>query len=1293
MLNNEGVVQDNQPDEALQRFIDRYSPPKKEENITIPTEIKYDENYSTFFDGTATHPLAPEPTLKPGFLETVGHTVLNEGEITRAYTYLKQKHEDSLPLYDPHDPDWSPKSNEAMMVGIWHKNQGRILAASGPKDQERRYYDILDAQAQEEFYRNGSFAAHLVGGGLALTPPFSPSMLIFGGIAAKYGAVAPSFLEGFSELSSGIAVQSLVHNAWNQTLSQNGNMQDFIDGFYNDTIAGVALIGGGLGLSKAFTGWQAYRARGTLKLVQDGIDPTPVLNTDGEMTRVMARSTSAGAAEVKAAEEYLNSNMVKSGLFGIPIAGNMIGKGAAKFNPIFRMMNSEFPHVAGIIDRVADHGIVTERNAAGFASPVKFENILDTYQAETTNAFAQIKALYLERNGIDISNPVYNKVQEMKASYMDTGYVTPEKFQGEIDSALRTKESSSHAAVNDAVAIIRPLIDTPYKRWRELENLPEEILDPLTAEGYSMRVYNTNEMENRQIDWEDLVSESLAKQDAVIESLNKPINDYRDYIKSAERDHIELSKRGATNEEVAKSAENIALLKKELGIKKSDLQDELRNNRKHRAILEDAGALSAREAKELKQIFKPLETIRSQQKEAQVEISKLKNDKLKIKARISKAQQTKTVLKNIESTDAIDTKISAMEDKVDELYHAEQQAKDDLNTAVHEGKISKLYYTKKHNGEIIWKDPKDRLKTRKPFKDNNERLNAATAYYHTILNQSAEDTIAQTMDSLLGRHGENALKHRTLLIPDEDFTNSNFLSKDLMVNVANYRLMLARKIALIETFGKEGEFNSGFQSVVAAFRDDFIAKNDAINNKIRELEAIPEKTKEVTKQIESLQKELKRLQKSFKDNKEDVRLTYEKMMGRTRASKSAREYTRMARNFAVSTKLGAVPLTMITDFSAIGMKHNYWPTIRDGVIPALQNISNLMKKGAASDYEKTAKYSLVALTNNISATADRNWSGLAQPYTPLGGKLAKGIENMAHISNTMAGTIMLDNFFQRLTASTIDAKIVRYCQDFLEGKLNERDKMKLLVYGLQPETWAKRIVDGWASRDKDGDGGAAISRFFEWEDKEASNMMASTIRRGVKDTVIRRGMFDAPFAMDDPWIGTMFLFKGWLAASFTRFLLPLMQRPDAEKLLGTFIMLTAGALVTPLRRITKGEDPIQDGDKMAINAMIDSGVFSAPMDIFQTINALTAGTLMKDSQNDRYQNRSIAGYLMGPIGGTADDFAHIIRMMGTGNFNKQDLKKAIRQIPGTQPWYARGAWNKLIGSTSLPENFGEAQRQ
>ena len=203
--------------------------------------------------------------------------------------------------------------------------------------------------------------------------------------------------------------------------------------------------------------------------------------------------------------------------------------------------------------------------------------------------------------------------------------------------------------------------------------------------------------------------------------------------------------------------------------------------------------------------------------------------------------------------------------------------------------------------------------------------------------------------------------------------------------------------------------------------------------------------------------------------------------------------------------------------------------------------------------------------------------------------------------------------------------------------------------------------------------------------------MAETIYRGTKDTIIRRGMFDAPFALDDPIMGMLFMFKGYVAASMTRYLTPLMQRPDAEKVLGTVLMMGAGSLVTPLRRLVKGEEAFQEDDNMFWNAVVDGNVFSPIADTLEHVNVLMGGNLLKDIRNDRYRDRTIAGLIAGPAGGMADDIVHVLKMISSGNLNQNDVNKIARLIPFTQSWQFRGLSNKMVESLGLPETYNDAQ--
>lgn len=1274
----------------LQPFIDKYLN-HKDDKEAVPIDIKTDDRFVPIFSEEKKEPLSKEAEPAPGLLGTIGLSMGRESSIGKFVSSVNEQQEDTSPLYEPYDANWNPKSNPENLIGIRKHYQGYILGASGAQDQRRRYYRALDMQEDEDYYNRGSLAGHLIGGSLAYTIG-SPEILIPFGLSLKYAGLSADVIGRAGLGVANIVGGSLAHEAWIQAHDRGGNLEEAVDNAFNDMVAGIAFMGAGEGLGFGFTGVKLWNARRVLDMTQNGIDAVPLLAEDGSTIKYQAKSNSASAEEVAIAQAFLDSEMAKSGLFAIPYMGNLLGKGSGVLNPIVRGLNSPFKTMRGYVNAMASHGIETEANLKDIPSPIKFEDIVDDHRGAVTNMTNQMRALYLERNGIETSSEPVGYAKKVISSWKNPEHVTEQQFQSEIDNVMRTAIPSKHAVVNEAAAMQRKFVNEPFIEYKQLYGFTDEILPPRTSEDWLMRVYNTNEMLQREDDWVKMVSTSLGKQNETIEALTRPIDELKLQVKLREKEHLNyVQQSGLTNEQIKASSDHLMAMKRELKRKKDNLQNQLRSNPKLNILIEDPSALSANEAKQLRKLLKPIKDANKLLEKNKSDIESAKFELLKIKDKIGKSKDATAAKKLSKSHADLEKNISVLEKESAELKRKISDHQTSLDDKAHAGQMPSHFYEK--DGNVIkFKNPKDRLKLRKHHGDLEARRNSAKAYYDTILNQSAEDTIDQVLGKLTGRMPENSLKERSLLIPDEDFVNSGFLSMDLMANVSNYRMMLARKIALKRTF-QDVTPDGSIEPIIENLQREFQDMKGEINNKIAELKSKPQ-NKKTAGEIKKLESKRQKLQKQFNSAKVDMNLFHNKAMGKTRGTEAQRNFARIARNFAVSVKLGATPLTMITDLMAIPMKHGIWPTVRDGIIPFLSNIGNLVKQGKGSHYQENAKHALVGINNNLAATADRNWNSSSQPFTPLAGKISNATQNLAHVTNTIAGTNMIDNAFQRISANIIQSKIMTYMMDHVAGKLSPKDKSKLLIYGLDPEKWSKRMVDAWkrSGEDKNSLGGIN-SNYWTWADKEASNELARVIRVGTKDTVIRRGMFDAPFALDDPWFGTLFMFKGWIAASFTRYTMPLMQKPDAEKILGSLLMLTTGAMVTPLRRIAKGEDPIQDDDHMFRNALIDGGIVSGPMDLLEMANGLSGGLLLPENTNDKYRDRSIAGYLAGPLGSIGNDLQHIIKMSATGNLNKNDLNKAVRMIPAMQPWYLRGASNKLVESTNLPKTYSEASRQ
>lgn len=1268
-------------------------------NINIPIDANYADSIHPYYSQETTKPLVAPSTEVPSFGETLKHS-LGLNDINLGYQIASDSAKSNYPLNDPVPPNYSPSDDEANFAGLEQKYHGYVLQARSPREAQIRYYDALEKQRQEEYFNRGSLTARILGtlGAAAI----SPSTYIPLGRMVKAASVSRELINNIPKVMPGLAASAAAHEALVQTQDIGGSMQEFMTDTFRDITLGTLFMGAGAGLTHAFKGVNMWNARRAVNELYEGVELKPVVDETGAVTRIQAvGDSSVGAAKLDEAQKFADSTFAKTGLFAIPYISGMLGAGASKINPIVRMITSPFETMRGFGDRVASHGITTEGILKGEAAPEKFEVLMGQLNADNNVLAWTLKGLHLERNGIDANNRMTGMLKKTRARWKEDGYIDEETFGREVNAVLINEVESEHGAVNQAASLIRAKLDSMYLAFRKAYNLPETWMSPKTARAYMMRVYDTEFMRLNQQRWEDVVTEWLAKADSEIAERMAPIRELEQKLASYREHHDNLiSSRTASAEDLKKAGRDTKAAYQLLQQEKAKLQNELRHSEDLRMHVEDFAALSHDEATELKELLKPLRTLEKEAEKQKAEVDRVKSLLQKARQSARKAKTSDASDRNLDKVLSLEKSLASHEEDLHIRNDKVMVEEDRLQALAQEGGINRHLYDPIPDSQLVkFKDPNNRLSMRNPYESNFHRQAAARAYYDTIMNQTAEDTIQQAMGRLVGNMAENPLGRRTLLIPDHVLYDEKFLSTNLIANVANYRNTLGRRTFLKNVF-KDVTLEGGIAPIAERLNIEFknmraklVNQKSSFEKQLKTPDISAAEKRKATTGITKTDKQIVTLDKQFKIAKEDMQNSYNKMMGKTRGSEKMRAFSNATRNFAVATKLGAVPLTMSTDAMGTVFKHGFWPTIRDGILPMLQNASNLIKQGKGSAYRENAAHAHLGITQLTAATSDRNWNAIAQPYTPLGGKISNGMEKMAHLSGSVYFTNQAENFLQRIVANIVQSKIMRYMMDYEAGTLKPKDLEKLLTYGIDPKVWSSRFIEGWSKAGKDGNGfGGFQSRYWEWADLEASNKISDAIYRATTDTVIRRGMFDAPFAFDDPWIAILTTFKGYTMASLTRYMIPLLQRPDAEKLTGLMLMMMAGATVTPLRRIVKGEDPIQDDDNMFKNAIVDSGVFSVVGESIELANVLTQGRLLK-SQNDRYRHRTLAGALAGPVVGMGDDFLHVLNMAGSGNYNQTDLNKMARLVPFMQAWYLRGLSNKMVESVGLPETYADAARR
>jgi hypothetical protein len=422
------------------------------------------------------------------------------------------------------------------------------------------------------------------------------------------------------------------------------------------------------------------------------------------------------------------------------------------------------------------------------------------------------------------------------------------------------------------------------------------------------------------------------------------------------------------------------------------------------------------------------------------------------------------------------------------------------------------------------------------------------------------------------------------------------------------------------------------------------------------------------------------------------------MMGIQKTSRKAEQVKSAIMSITAWANLPFVPLTQINDLSAIGLQHGIMPFIKDGLYPLISSLGGILKTKDSEALRKAAPSVHLALQDINMGYADRNWGMATNPYLNLG-RTVQTLEKISHLSSNFTGTNYIDNMLQRVTGSVVQSEIMRILHSFKKGTISQRDGNYIRKYGIDPKIWSDRMIEAYK---KNGGGktklGGYQSHFWQWEDKEASNIFGDAIFRSIKDTQINAGLIDAPLFLDSNGpLGIMgaFIrgFNGWAFASVNRYVLPSLQQADAEKFIGVMMMLGTGFLVDPFRRIMRGEDPMPDTltpKQIAWATINNSGYFSWFANVVSNANLLTGESFLGNLRSDKFKDRTRAG-LLGPAWGTANRMLDITSALASGEMNESDAKKMARMIP-----FANASWTwwmskHLIESLDLPKTRAEAK--
>lgn len=1208
-------------------------------------------------------------------------------------------------FYHPAPAGWSPKQEIEKLTNVDPKFITKLLSAKNPDDFNFLMSSIKEQEHRDEVLQNGSTMAKILGGLVGISPigsieDFYPLTAI-----ATKAKVGTSFISNLTKNVPGLLGASAIREGAHEMDKIDGNVADFLKDTFIDAAFGTIFFGA-IGAGKSLV--NNFELNSLKQFARDHLDGVGFnfrVDKAGNLKGFEAVDTTGGslsAAKVTRAQEQADAAFYKGGLFKIPyvgtaslalISGNIPGFKYLLGSPLIQLKTSEYKAANAFADAAFDHFITTEGEAKGGVRPKSFELKVKQTRAMLTALKVETDALHAERNGYSITarptlaiqnawSAIKQKsIETLSRESQTTDYISREGFMDEVQRVLFSKESSEHAAVNTLAAKYRNVFDTTIQDYLKAYNLPEDYfrnMDKYLSRVYDTPYMNANEVGNNG--FVPIIANWYKEADELITTRMQPIKDLESQLKAHKESHAKLIKQPKVSDsQIKASSDRLDKLRNDLKYSNEKLQNELRANPELDYHIEDRYALSANEARELTKTLKPLNKLKKQMDEQQSIVSSLKNQKSKAQQSSLKGKTVETAKKHADAEAIHQEQIKVEEEKLNELKKNVQDEEYNLYDRARNGEINpRLFNPLNHK----FKDPNDRLKFRDVYESHPERLKAAKASYDSIMQMHPEDIISDMFGKMMGNAESNPLKKRTLMVPDEILYNNNFMTKDLYAKTANYVNFLSRKTHLKTSFDNV-TVNGNFEELGVNLQEEYQAKRELINQRIEKLTD----KKEISKEKKKLDKEAKK----FGDIKNVMKNLFEnRMMGINKRN----DFDTMARrtwmSLTAAVNLHNLPGMQITDFAFGGFQHGIWPFIRDGVAPIMQSLGGILKTKNAEALREMAPHINLGYQDSLNNYADRNWHSELQPHINMG-KIVNGVEKYAHFSSLTDLTPYIDNALQRTHGSVIQSRFMELLHKQIAGTIKTKESLYLRKYGIDPKKWAARMIESYKESGgfKTGLGGY-MSKSWQWQDLEAANLFNDGVFRGIQNTLVYKGMSDSPFFADNI-LGLFFhTFTGWTYAATNRYLIPSLQHADGEMLVKMLWMMGAGALVSPFRRISRGEDAWPEDMtslQIAYEAFTDSGVFSSIGNVANIANFMSDDKLLGNLKNDKFKNRAKTGIfgISDVVSSTATRISDVIGMANSG-LDEKDMKTLAHMSVITGAMYGHYMSDKLIEGMNLPRN-------
>lgn len=506
-------------------------------------------------------------------------------------------------------------------------------------------------------------------------------------------------------------------------------------------------------------------------------------------------------------------------------------------------------------------------------------------------------------------------------------------------------------------------------------------------------------------------------------------------------------------------------------------------------------------------------------------------------------------------------------------------------------------------------------------------------------------------------------KARVWDIKDEKI--KDFLVKDVRAIVRSH---IATMSADNEIMGKFGTLD--FDVVKKQIQEDY--------NRIRGAKVKDKKTGEYRKKTN---KELADVDKSLKKDIRNASAMWDKLRG-TYAQPD--DYTSPIHTLE-RTALGLNFVRLLGDMVASSVPDMARPVMVHGFSKSygklMKTLVNDIKGFKMAKDEMIEIGTALDITNSMTSLRRANMD----EYTPVGGKVDDITQRGSAFFAMATGMNHWNATMKTFSGIITQNRMLEAIDEFATtGKLGKKEIENLASHGIGKKE-AIKIAEQFK---KYGETRSTlrIANAREWDDTATRNMFRNAVRKQVDEIIVTPGL-DRPLWMSRPGWKTIGQFKSFSFAATQRVLMAGMQQADANMFVGVSAGIMVGSLVYAYKSMLSGREVSDDPRKWIVEGIDRSGVTGIAMEANNIVEKVTGGAVGLNAMTggapmSRYASRNVAGALLGPSFGLANDVFRTTSSISSGNVSKSDIHAMRRILPMQNIPYLRGLFDRAEESIS-----------